>query len=397
MKRLLAVLLLITSCATSATPAPRQTPVVRSLEKAQLIIQLNDEIIQVEYGDNYQFKLPTGSIYNKVYANGIEIPKDADSEYIIPSVTENIIITFNPVYEIILPDTISITSTHGTTVNEHDSVSFVVNKTHKPYTVYSNNQPVEVVNHEFTIEDIQENLVITIVEDSGPDFNQYSNTDLSWWYRPGSVPTIDAGIERLISNFDVLWKVNTNNKIVYLTMDEGYEYQNNTTRILDITKAKQVRITFFITGSYLDHNPELVRRMLDEGHVVANHTDRHLRAPTISTDELTEDIQTLALKYQQAMGQPISSLYRPPEGGYSERSLAVANELGYTTVFWSFAYRDWLVDQQPDPTSSYNTIINQLHPGAILLLHAVSETNVQILGDLIDGIRAQGYTIGVLE
>ncbi|HHX07800.1 MAG TPA: polysaccharide deacetylase family protein, partial [Erysipelothrix sp.] len=141
-------------------------------------------------------------------------------------------------------------------------------------------------------------------------------------------------------------------------------------------------------------------RMVKEGHVVANHTDRHLRAaPALDegTEVFIQDIKQLEEKYRDLMGQEIAKFYRPPEGGYSERSLKIAQDLGYTTVFWSFAYRDWLVDAQPDLQQAYEQIMGQLHPGSIMLLHAVSVTNVQLLERLIDDIRAQGYVFDVLK
>ena len=178
-------------------------------------------------------------------------------------------------------------------------------------------------------------------------------------------------------------------------MDEGYEYENNTNEILDIASEKNVVITFFVTGSYIDQNPQLVQRMVVEGHVVANHSNKHLRvspALDVSDQTLIDDIIQLEEKYRSLTGKEISKLHRPPEGGYSERSLAINDALGYRTVFWSFAYRDWLVDDQPKEQEAFDKIISQVHPGAILLLHAVSKTNVAILGDLIDEIRAMGYT-----
>ncbi|MGA4508186.1 polysaccharide deacetylase family protein [Propionibacteriaceae bacterium G1746] len=238
-----------------------------------------------------------------------------------------------------------------------------------------------------------------------PDYSRYSNTNLSWWYLPGS-PTsqdkpaaIDADVADLISDYDVIWRRTTSQKVVFLTMDEGYEFEQNSTRILDIAAAKNVTITFFITGGFLKSHPDLVRRMLREGHQVANHSERHLRPPLAldsSTDTFVNDVRNLERDYLAMMGRPIARLYRPPEGGYSERSLKITQDLGYTTVFWSFAYADWDTANQPDPAAARQKILGQLHPGSLLLLHTVSSTNVAILGEVIDGIRARGYVIGQL-
>lgn len=237
------------------------------------------------------------------------------------------------------------------------------------------------------------------------DWSRYSNNDLSWWYRPptpwglGKPATIDPDVARLIAPHEVVWQVPTHEKVVYLTMDEGYEFEHNTSEILDIAAGKHVPITFFITGSYLRNNAQLVRRMVAEGHQVANHSEKHLRpaeALATSTQTFVDEIRHLERDYQQVMGRPITKLYRPPEGGYSQRSLAVTDDLGYTTVFWSFAYADWDTAKQPDPTAARNKILGELHPGSVILLHAVSDTNVAILADLVDQIRARGYTIAPL-
>ncbi len=232
----------------------------------------------------------------------------------------------------------------------------------------------------------------------------YSNEDLSWWYRrpaPGERATIDAGIQSLISSYGAVWQLApSGQKRVYLTMDAGYEFENNTTEILDIAAAKGVPITFFITGSYLNNNFGLVQRMINEGHQVGNHTQRHLRASAAletSTQTFISDLLELEMNYLSLTGRPMPKLYRPAEGGYSERSLKIAKDFAYTTVFWSFAYRDWLTDDQPDPDAAFDLIMSELHDGSILLLHAVSDTNVAILPRLIDAIRAEGYTFVLLQ
>lgn len=227
------------------------------------------------------------------------------------------------------------------------------------------------------------------------DFSQYSNEDLGWWFNWGNPKaTINNEITALISDKNVLWQIPTENKVVYLTFDEGYEYNNNTSQILDTLRDKGVKATFFITGSYLDNNPDLVNRMVEEGHLVGNHTILHYRAaPTLESNQQTYIDDVVALNQKDSR---ISMFHRPPEGGYSERSLALLNSLGYKTVFWSFAYKDWLTDNQPDPKEALELILNNIHPGSILLLHPVSNTNTQILGEVIDGIRGQGYSIELL-
>lgn len=231
-----------------------------------------------------------------------------------------------------------------------------------------------------------------------------SNSALDWWYtRPTptyeDVPaTISASVSSLIARYNVTWhQPASDRKVIYLTMDEGYEYGSNTTRILDIAREKNVRITFFVTGSYLKNNPAKVQRMQDEGHTVANHTDSHTRIEKDLSSggaaELMSEIRAVNNAYEALTGAAMVKWVRPPEGGYSERALAYLNYYGYRVIFWSFAYRDWVTDDQPDPDEAIDLILGELHNGSILLLHAASNTNVAILPDLIDNIRARGYEI----
>ena len=213
---------------------------------------------------------------------------------------------------------------------------------------------------------------------------------------------ISDSVRKLIDPYKVLWQVpQTDRKVVYLTMDNGYEYNNNTARILDTAKLKGVPITFFIIGSYLTNNEDLVIRMTEEGHTVANHSYTHPDTVKMldekGIDAVLADIRRLEKAYRDLTGQEISRFFRPPSGIYSERLLDLLSREGYTTVFWSFAYRDWLTDDQPDPAAAKERILGQLHNGSIILLHAVSNTNTDILPELIDEIRARGYEFAKLE
>ncbi|HHT21212.1 MAG TPA: polysaccharide deacetylase family protein [Tissierellia bacterium] len=226
------------------------------------------------------------------------------------------------------------------------------------------------------------------------DYGAIPNDDISWWFQPGPPSSISGEVAQIISDHRVYWKLSPGRNVVYLTFDEGYEYGNNTSKILATLKDKGVKATFFITGGYLDAHPELVQAMENDGHQLANHTIDHYRAPSAlseSTDKFISDVIELNDRVPA-----MTKLHRPPEGGYSQRSLQILDDLGYTTVFWSFAYRDWLTNDQPDPTWAKQHILNNLFPGSILLLHAVSDTNVAILGEVIDGIHDQGYTIELL-
>lgn len=177
---------------------------------------------------------------------------------------------------------------------------------------------------------------------------------------------------------------------IYLTFDEGYE-NGYTDDILDVLKEKQTPAVFFVTQPYVEAEPELVQRMIDEGHIVGNHSVNHLSMPTISMEDCRAEVMGLHEYVKENFGYEMS-LFRFPMGEFSEADLSLLQQLGYRSVFWSFAYRDWLVDEQPDPQQAIETIESKCHPGAIYLLHAVSQTNAQVLGQVIDDLRAQGYT-----
>lgn len=182
---------------------------------------------------------------------------------------------------------------------------------------------------------------------------------------------------------------------VYLTFDEGYE-NGCTSRILDTLKEKNCSAVFFVTYDYVTANPELVQRMIDEGHIVGNHSYSHPHFPEIPLEEAQQDVVKLH-DYVKENFDYTMSLFRFPYGEFSEQTLGLLDSLGYKTLFWSWAYKDWEVDNQPDIATALEKIENGVHPGAIYLLHAVSETNTTVLGDVIDHIRDNGYEIAKFD
>ena len=178
-------------------------------------------------------------------------------------------------------------------------------------------------------------------------------------------------------------------KKIYLTFDEGYE-NGYTADILDTLKEKNVKAVFFITGDYAKREGELVRRMIDEGQVVGNHTWRHYSMPEKSLDVCSEEITLLHDYVRENFGYDMH-LLRPPKGEFSEQTLALADSMGYRTCLWSFAYKDWDTNSPGDCQKSLGTLNERLHTGGVYLLHAVSPTNAAILGDFIDSARAGGY------
>lgn len=187
--------------------------------------------------------------------------------------------------------------------------------------------------------------------------------------------------------------------VIYLTFDCGYEYfvdgQPLTGRILDTLKEKDVKAVFFVTMSYVRSNPDLVRRMIDEGHAVGNHSADHHSMPSLTIDEMVSEIMKLHDYMEDNFGYKMH-LFRPPSGEFSIRSLAVAQSLGYETIHWSFAYADWDTANQPEAGAALEKILSCHHDGAIYLLHAVSETNTDILADVIDGLQNEGYSLELM-
>lgn len=180
-------------------------------------------------------------------------------------------------------------------------------------------------------------------------------------------------------------------KEIHLTFDEGYE-NGYTPKILDVLKEKNVKATFFVTYDYVKAEPDLVKRMIAEGHAVGNHSMKHKSMPSLSTKENVSEIMDLHNYVLKNFNYTMTS-FRPPKGEWSIRTVAIAKKLGYSSVFWSFAYLDYDVKKQPDPTTAFKRITSAAHPGGIYLLHAVSKTNTEILGKVIDDLQSQGYSI----
>ncbi|GHU50329.1 delta-lactam-biosynthetic de-N-acetylase [Clostridia bacterium] len=193
-----------------------------------------------------------------------------------------------------------------------------------------------------------------------------------------------------ISKYNACYLGDTSQKFIYLTFDNGYE-NGNTPKILDVLKEKNVPAAFFLTKPYIVENPEIVKRMADEGHLPCNHSISHKSFPTLSDEQIASEINGLAQIYNEQTGKEMPKFFRPPMGEYSERVLDLTNQLGYKTVFWSFAYQDWLVDNQPPASEALTRFTAGLHNGEIALLHAVSSANTESLASMIDAAREQGY------
>ena len=214
----------------------------------------------------------------------------------------------------------------------------------------------------------------------------YSTKDRDSKNRPNSCLSYEEKYSSLGAHF-----IGEDEKVIYLTFDQGYE-NGYTTSILDTLKEKNVPAVFFVTGHYVETNADLIKRMIEEGHAIGNHSYSHPSKglPSLDTQAQIDDIEKLADILKNDFGYECC-LYRFPAGIFSEKCMSHLHEMGYTTHFWRLAYKDWLVDNQPDKTAALEKMVSQLHPGGIYLLHAVSSTNAQILGDFIDSARAEGY------
>ena len=187
-----------------------------------------------------------------------------------------------------------------------------------------------------------------------------------------------------------------NEKVIYLTFDAGYE-NGNTEAILDALKKHNVSATFFVVGHYLESAPELVKRMVKEGHTVGNHTYHHLDMSSISSKEsFRKEMDDVSGLFEEITGTKLSMYYRPPQGKYSTENLKMAQEFGYHTFFWSLAYVDWYQDKQPTKEEAFHKLIGRIHPGAIVLLHSTSKTNAEILDELLTKWEELGYSFKTL-
>lgn len=212
----------------------------------------------------------------------------------------------------------------------------------------------------------------------------------------GQPPVANATFEEL-KKYNAFYAEDTDEKVLYLTFDAGYE-NGNTAPILDALKKHNVPATFFVVGTFLSENPDLIKRMTAEGHTVGNHTYHHKDMSQISTKEsFAEEVQSVEKVYKETTGQDMTKYYRPPQGKYSENNLKMAQELGYKTFFWSLAYVDWYQDNQPSKEEAFDKLLKRIHPGAIVLLHSTSSTNAQILDELLTKWEEMGYTFKSLD
>ncbi len=212
----------------------------------------------------------------------------------------------------------------------------------------------------------------------------------------GQPPVGPAGNKQL-QQYDAAYLGDTTQKVIYLTFDSGYE-NGSTEKILDVLEKHDVPAAFFLVGNYIEKNADLVRRMVEDGHIVGNHTMHHFdMSKLVSKEAFTKELQDLEVLFKETTGKELPKYYRPPQGIYSQENLQMAKELGYKTVFWSLAYVDWKNDAQPTKEQAFAKLLPRTHNGAVVLLHSTSATNAEILDELLTRWENEGYRFASID
>ena len=222
---------------------------------------------------------------------------------------------------------------------------------------------------------------------------------ISWGlsYREAHTPPRGPAEVRQLQEYDAVYLGDTGKPVIYLTFDAGYE-NGCTEQILDTLKKHEVSAAFFLVGNYIEKNADLVRRMVEEGHIVGNHTMHHPDMSRLTDrDAFAAELSGLENLFRETTGKDLPKYYRPPQGVYSQENLEMARELGYRTVFWSLAYADWNNDDQPTKEEAFSKLLPRIHNGAVVLLHSTSKTNAAILDELLTEWKNMGYSFGNLE
>jgi len=224
-------------------------------------------------------------------------------------------------------------------------------------------------------------------------FNEVEARGYGWGYKKNSNNEIpDVGkYSEILREHGAYYVDDSGEKTLYLTFDNGYE-QGYTDEILDVLKKEKVPATFFVTGHYVNSATDLIKRMVDEGHIIGNHSYHHPDFTTVNKEVMKRELETLEQAVSKASNQKDIKYVRPPKGMFNQQTLEWANELGYIHVFWSIAIIDWNTNAQKGWQYAYDQVMKQVHPGAIILLHAVSEENAKALEKIIHALKKEGYT-----
>lgn len=225
-----------------------------------------------------------------------------------------------------------------------------------------------------------------------------SNKKIGWGIKRNEnheQPDVGSSNKKVLEENGGICLGNPEKKYLYLTFDEGYE-AGYTPQILETLKGNQVKATFFITAHYVNSQPDLVKQIIEEGHIIANHTVSHKSMPDLTEEKIKTEVMELHQVINEKFNYEMKYI-RPPKGEFSQKTLQVTNQLGYKTVMWSFAYEDWNEDKQPDEQSSKKKILDNLHNGEIMLLHGNSKTNTNILDSVIKEAKNMGYEFKNLD
>lgn len=229
---------------------------------------------------------------------------------------------------------------------------------------------------------------------SQPVYAAVSTTARDWYYTKSKghkTPVVSESIQKMLKKYNGYYVYNTGKKVVYLTFDFGYD-NGYTAQILDVLKEHEIKASFFVCKAFIDQDPEGLKRMVEEGHVVGNHTVNHIPFYKLSESKIKTELKRVETAYKEVTGEKMAKIVRPPSGGYSENSLAITKKLGYTTVFWSIALpNDWNLDNQPSKETALGLFKGQSHKGAIILLHGVSPTVADNLDAMVTQLEDAGY------
>ncbi|MGL5823185.1 MAG: delta-lactam-biosynthetic de-N-acetylase [Sarcina sp.] len=244
-------------------------------------------------------------------------------------------------------------------------------------------------------------LVISILSALTPikTLANENNKELSWYFMydknihqilaPKEAPFLDNSIS--------LYKGDESQKVLYLTFDEGYE-NGYTDKIIDILNENDVPAAFFVTKSYITSEPSIIKKMHTSGHLVCNHTVKHKSMPTlVGKEDFEKEFRLVEAEFENLTGAKMPIYFRPPMGKFSEASLQETKKLGYISVFWSFAYKDWIVNEQPNEDAAFKKITTNIHNGQVILLHACSKTNATILDKVLKHLKSEGYEFKSLD
>lgn len=225
-----------------------------------------------------------------------------------------------------------------------------------------------------------------------------ASNGFGWGYKKNTdhrIPDIGE-YQEILKKYGAYYADDSGDKNIYLTFDNGYE-EGYTGKVLDVLKEENVPATFFVTGHYVKSEPELIKRMVDENHIIGNHSYHHPDFSILTKTAMKEELDTLEAAVAKVSDQQQLKYVRPPKGVFNEQTLKWSNDLGYIHVFWSLAFADWNTDKQKGWEYAYDQVMEQMHPGAVILLHAVSSDNAEALSHLIKELRKQGYSFKSLD